>query len=78
MVLIDNRLVCEKLTIFPTQNLPLNSVNDWLFYDIVRFKIEVGVEEKFMCKNVTKQTQHSDYHSSSKAGRHIDDLDLSA
>ena len=32
----------------------------WLSYDIVRFKIEVGVEEKFMCKNVTKQTQHGD------------------
>jgi len=31
-----------------------------------------------VCKNVTKQMQHSDYHSSSKAGRHIDDLDLSA
>jgi len=25
--------------------------------DIVRFKIELGVEEKFMCKNVTKQVQ---------------------
>jgi len=25
---------------------------------LVRFKIEVGVEEKFKCKNVTKQTQH--------------------
>jgi len=36
-------------------------VFDWLSYDIVRFKIEVGVEEKFMCKNVTKQTQHGDW-----------------
>jgi len=55
------------------QNVSLNSVNDWLLisYDIVRFKIELGVEEKFMCKNVTKQMQHSDYHSSGKAGRHI-------
>ena len=24
----------------------------WLSYDIVRFKIEVGVDAKFMCKNV--------------------------
>jgi len=24
----------------------LNSVNDWLSYDIVRFKIEVGVDAK--------------------------------
>ena len=35
-------------------------MKDWLSYDIVRFKIELGVEEKFMCKNVTKQTQHGD------------------
>jgi len=38
----------------------LNSVSNSLSYDIVRFKIEVGVQEKFMCKNVTKQTQHVD------------------
>jgi len=31
-------------------------VYHWLSYDIVRFKIEVGVEEKFMCKNVTNAT----------------------
>ena len=42
-----------------------NSVSD----DIVRFKIEVGVEEKFTYINVTKHTQHSDCHSSSKAGQ---------
>jgi len=36
-------------------------VKEWISYDIVRFKIEVGVEEKFMCKNVTKQTQHGDW-----------------
>ena len=50
-----------------TQNVSLKSVNDWLSYDIDRFKIEVGVEEKFMCKNVTKQTQHSDCSSSSSS-----------
>jgi len=32
-------------------------VSDWLSGDVVRFKINVGVEEKFMCKNVTKQMQ---------------------
>ena len=37
------------------QNAWLNSVKDWLSYDIVTFKIELGVEEKFICKNVTKQ-----------------------
>ena len=50
-----------------------------LFYDKVRFKIEVGVEEKFICKNVTKQTQHVHCDSSNTAalrGGHILDLDL--
>jgi len=28
--------------------------------NIVRFKIELGVEEKFKCKNATKQMEHSD------------------
>ena len=32
--------------------IPLNSVSNSLSYDVVRFKIEVGVEEKFMYKNV--------------------------
>jgi len=41
-------------------------VYNWLSYDIVRFKIEVGVEEKFMYKKVTQQTQHGHCHSSSK------------
>ena len=48
------------LTIFPVQITSLNSMKDGLSYDIVRFKIEVGVEEKFMCKNLTKQMQHGD------------------
>ena len=42
------------------QNVSLNSAKEWLSYDIVRFKIELGVEEKFMCKNVTKQVQDGD------------------
>ena len=33
--------------------IPLNSVSNSLSYDIVRFEIEVGVDAKFMCKNVT-------------------------
>ena len=44
---------------FPTQNVSFNS-KEWLSYDIVRLKIELGVEEKFKCKNATKQTQHGD------------------
>ena len=50
-----------------------------LSYDIVRFKIEVGVEEKFMCKNVAKQMQHLHCDRSDNAalrGGHMHDLDL--
>jgi len=39
----------------------------------------MGVEEKFMCKNVTKQTQHVHRDSSDNAvlrGGHMHDLDL--
>jgi len=70
------RLVC-KLTVFPVHGIvgiPLNSASNSLSYDIVRFKIEVGVEEKFMCKNVSKQTQHAHCDSSDNAamrGGHI-------
>jgi len=39
------------------QNVSLNSVKDLLSYDIVRFKIELGVEEKFMCKNAQKRNK---------------------
>jgi len=64
---------------FRTHGIPLNSVSNSLSYDIVRFKIEVGVEEKFMCKNVTKQTQHLHCDSSDNGalrGGHMHDLDL--
>jgi len=37
----------------------LNSMSNALSYDIVRFKIEVGVDAKFICKNVTLNTQPS-------------------
>jgi len=50
-VLIDYRLVCEKLAVFPyARYINLNSVSDSLSYDVVRFKIEVGVEGKFTYK----------------------------
>ena len=35
----------------------MNSASNSLSYDIVRFKIEVGVDAKFICKNVTLNTQ---------------------
>ena len=45
--------MCEKLTVFPyARYIPLNSMSNALSYDIVRFKIEVGVDAKFICKNV--------------------------
>jgi len=59
---------------FLTQTISLNSVYDWLSYDIVRFKNEVGVEDKFMYKNATQHTQHVDCHSCSKAAPPCDAL----
>ena len=50
----------EKLTIFPYADYIVEFLSNSLSYDIVRIKIEVGVEEKFMCKNVAKQMQHGD------------------
>jgi len=41
-----------------------------LSYDIVRFKIEVGVEEKFTCKNVSKEMQHAHFLSSDNDAMH--------
>jgi len=73
-VLIDYQLVCENWQYFRTHGIPLN-----FSYDIVRFKIEVGVEEKFMCKNVAKQMQHAHCGISVNAplrGGHMYDLDL--
>jgi len=39
------------------RGIPLNSVSNSLSCDIVRFKIEVGVDAKFICKNVTLNTR---------------------
>ena len=38
------------------QNAPCHSAQRWLSYDIVRFKIEMGVEEKSKCKKRNKNT----------------------
>ena len=46
---------------FRTHGIPLNSVSNSLSYDVVRFKIEVGVDAKFTCKNVSKQMRHAHY-----------------
>ena len=42
---------------FRSHGIPLNSASNSLSYDIVRFKVEVGVDAKFICKNVTRNTQ---------------------
>ena len=66
---------------FPTQITSLNSVSNWLSYDIVRFKIEVGVKEKFMYQNVTQHAQdwcRSVAKQQNCATIFYDDLDLSA
>ena len=41
--------------------IPLNSVSNSLSYDVVRFKIEVGVDAKFTCKYISKQMRHAHY-----------------
>ena len=53
------------------QNVAWNSMNEWLSYDIVRFKIEVGVDAKFICKNVTRNENdgHFDGHFNNGATR---------
>ena len=59
------------------QNTSLNSVYDWLSYDMVRFKIEVGVEEKCMYKNITLNTRKIAAVAAASLRRHCHDLDLS-
>ena len=71
--------MCEKLAVFPYARYTIEFCLNSLSYDIVRFKIEVGVEEKFMCKNVAKQTQHVHCDIGDNAplrGGHMHDLDL--
>ena len=70
--------MCEKLTVFPYARYTVEFCVEFP-YDIVTFKIKVGVEEKFMCKNVTKQTQHLHCDKRDNAalgGGHMHDLDL--
>jgi len=59
MVLIDFRLVCEKLIIFPYAECIVEFCEGLVCYDIVRFMIEVGVDAKCrpMPKNVTLNTR---------------------
>ena len=52
MVLIDFRLVCEKLTIFPYAEYIVEFCVRVAFLWYSQFKIEVRVDTKFMCKNV--------------------------
>ena len=51
------------------RNILQNSAYDWLSYDVVKLKIEVGVKEKFLYKNATQQMQQGHCHSSSNAAR---------
>jgi len=60
------------------QNISLNSVYNWLSYDVVRFKIEVGIEEKCMYKNVTLNTCKITAVAAARLRRHYHDLDLRA
>ena len=50
-------------------------MNEWLLYDIVRFKIELGVAEKSMCKNVILRHATSLPYSGPAAGLAVAMLD---
>jgi len=56
---------------FRTHNISLNSVSNWLSYDIVRFKIEVGIDAKCMYKKVTLNTREIPAVAAAKLRRHI-------
>ena len=62
------------------QHMSLNSMYDWLSYDIVRFKIEVGVEEKCTYKNVALNTREMAIVAvaATSLRHHHHELDLSA
>jgi len=59
-------------------SIPLNSVSYSLSYDMVRFKIEVGVDEKFMCKMYQnkRNTTTATRDNTSVRGGHMHDLDF--
>jgi len=42
---------------FCMHGIPLNSVSNSLSYDVVRFKVKVGVDLKCMYKDVTLNTR---------------------
>jgi len=50
---ISTATLVKSWQYFRTHGIPLNSMSNALSYDVVRFKIEVGVDAKFICKNVT-------------------------
>ena len=62
-IVLNAEMVCEKMSIFPYADYILNSVSNCFSYDIVGFKIEVGVKEKFMYKNVTQHTHHGNRYT---------------
>jgi len=63
---------------FRTHGISLKSVSNWLSYDVIRFKIEVGIDAKCMYKNVTLNARKIPAIVAAKLRRHYDDLDLIA
>jgi len=56
---------------FPTQISSLNSVSNWLSYDIVRLKVEVGIDAKCMYKYVILNTRKIPAAAAAMLSRHI-------
>jgi len=73
---------CVKIRqYFHTHHIPLNSASNSLSCDLVRFKIEVGDDAKFICKNVTLNTRELPAvaaHQQSIAVAILDDLQTAA
>ena len=57
-VLIDDRLVCEKLTIFPYAECIVELCERLAFLWYSQVQDRSGVEEKCMCKNVSQHTRN--------------------
>jgi len=65
--------MCVTVTTFPYADHIVEFLSNWLSYDIVRFKIELGVEEKFMYKLQIRNTTRASCRSvtAEKLRRHF-------
>ena len=70
-ILIDNRLVCEKMAVFPYARYTIEFCVKFPFLWYSQVQDRSRIEEKFMCKNVSKQTQHAHCDNDAMRGGHV-------